>query len=71
MIVHPVWDGELLNWFHRHCAVQIYAGGELCQPLAVFDLDENSHVFRILPQTGSFALPRCHNTATGPPPTPP
>lgn len=36
--------------------------GERSQSLAVFEFDENSHLFRILPQTGSFALPYYHNT---------
>lgn len=44
--------------------------GERSQSLAVFEFDENSRLFRILPLTGSFALPYCHNTVarSSPPP---
>lgn len=57
------WYGIVRRWFGliditRYRSLLV----ERSQSLAVFEFDESSRLFRILPQTGSFALPYYHNT---------
>lgn len=57
------WYGIVHRWFGlmditRYRSLLV----ERSQSLALFEFDESSRLFRILPQTGSFALPYYHNT---------